>query len=41
VLVGGKGLDHRAGMALRLLGDGLGKAFLERFPADVNRGRFP
>jgi hypothetical protein len=29
VLVGGKGLDHRAGMALRLLGDGLGKAFLE------------
>ena len=28
VLVGGEGLDHRAGMALRLLGDGLGELFL-------------
>ena len=28
VLVGGEGLDHRAGMALRLLGDGLGEVFL-------------
>ena len=28
VLVGGEGLDHRAGMALRLFGDRLGKLFL-------------
>ena len=28
VLVGGEDLDHRAGMALRLLGDGLGELFL-------------
>jgi hypothetical protein len=28
MLVGGEGLDYRAGMALRLLGDGLGELFL-------------